>query len=67
MMPPGAKTQHPNGVRFTAFDVTGTPLFTATYFSIGGGFIIEDGADVNASAGDYESSALSVSQRRRAA
>ncbi len=48
MTPPGAKTQHPNGIRFTAFDVTGTPLFTATYFSIGGGFIIEDGADVNA-------------------
>src|ERR1700748_3517764 len=41
MLPPGAQTQHPNGVRFTAFDVTGAPLFTATYFSIGGGFIVE--------------------------
>jgi L-serine dehydratase len=48
MMPPGAHTQHPNGIRFTACDVTGTPLFSATYFSIGGGFIVEDGADVNA-------------------
>jgi L-serine dehydratase len=48
MMPPGARTQHPNGIRFTAFDVTGAPLFSATYFSIGGGFIVEDGADVNA-------------------
>jgi L-serine dehydratase len=48
MMPPGAHTQHPNGIRFTASDVTGAPLFSATYFSIGGGFIVEDGADVNA-------------------
>jgi L-serine dehydratase len=48
MMPPGAQTQHPNGIRFTACDLTGKPLFSATYFSIGGGFIIEDGADVNA-------------------
>jgi L-serine dehydratase len=48
MIPPGARTQHPNGIRFTAFDVTGAPLFSATYFSIGGGFIVEDGADVNA-------------------
>jgi L-serine dehydratase len=47
MIPPGARTQHPNGIRFTAFDVTGNPLFCATYFSIGGGFIVEDGADVN--------------------
>jgi L-serine dehydratase len=48
MIPPGAETQHPNGIRFTASDVTGKVLFTATYFSIGGGFIVEDGADVNA-------------------
>jgi L-serine dehydratase len=48
MMPPGARTQHPNGIRFTAFDVTGAPRFSATYFSIGGGFIVEDGTDVNA-------------------
>jgi L-serine dehydratase len=48
MMPPGAQTKHPNGVRFTAFDVTGAPILTATYFSIGGGFIVEDGADLHA-------------------
>jgi L-serine dehydratase len=47
MLPPGAKTQHPNGVRFTASDVTGAALFTATYFSIGGGFIVEDGTNLN--------------------
>jgi L-serine dehydratase len=48
MIPPGAHTQHPNGIRFTASDVTARPLFSATYFSIGGGFIIEDGADIHA-------------------
>ncbi len=48
MTPPGAHTQHPNGIRFTAFDVLGAPLFSATYFSIGGGFIVEDGADLDA-------------------
>jgi L-serine dehydratase len=48
MFPPGAKTQHPNGLRFTAVDITGAPLFTATYFSIGGGFIVEDGANLDA-------------------
>src|SRR5579862_497149 len=44
MFPPGAKTQHPNGVRFTALDAGGTALSVQTYFSIGGGFIVEDGA-----------------------
>src|SRR4051812_32225734 len=48
MIPPGARTQHPNGLRFTASDVSGAPLLTATYFSVGGGFIVEDGADVHA-------------------
>jgi L-serine dehydratase len=47
MFPPGAQNHHPNGVRFTAVDVTGTRLFSATYFSIGGGFIIEDGEGID--------------------
>jgi L-serine dehydratase len=42
MFPPGAKTHHPNGVRFSAFDQGGTLLATETYFSIGGGFIRSD-------------------------
>lgn len=42
MYPPGAKTEHPNGVRFTAFDTTGKVLRTDTFFSIGGGFIVAD-------------------------
>jgi L-serine dehydratase len=45
MFPPGAKTQHPNGLRLTAFDTAGSALETRTFFSIGGGFIVEDGAE----------------------
>jgi L-serine dehydratase len=45
MIPPGAVTQHPNGVRFTAFDAAGYVLMTGTYFSIGGGFIVADGEE----------------------
>jgi len=43
MLPPGAVTHHPNGVRFTAFDSADQSLLTRTYFSIGGGFILADG------------------------
>ena len=42
MFPPGAKTEHPNGLRFTAFDELGEELRSATFFSIGGGFIVAD-------------------------
>ena len=42
MYPPGAVTQHPNGMRFTAFDAAGKTLGCETYFSIGGGFIVAD-------------------------
>jgi L-serine dehydratase len=45
MLPPGAVTQHPNGVRFTAFDASGDQLLMRTFFSIGGGFIVADGED----------------------
>jgi L-serine dehydratase len=43
MFPPGAVTQHPNGLRLTAFDASGAALVQRTFFSIGGGFIAEDG------------------------
>ena len=43
MFPPGARMRHPNGVRFTAFDAAGTILSERTFFSVGGGFIVEDG------------------------
>ncbi|MBE0392911.1 L-serine ammonia-lyase [Flavobacterium sp. PL002] len=32
---------HSNGMMFTAFDALGTP-FTATYYSIGGGFVVKE-------------------------
>ena len=48
MFPPGARTQHPNGLRLTAFDPQGAPLIERTFFSIGGGFIVEDTAGSNA-------------------
>lgn len=43
MTPPGAQTQHPNGLRFTARDNNGEILEEQTWFSIGGGFVIRDG------------------------
>ena len=43
MYPPGAETQHPNGLRIAAFDARGALVESRTYFSIGGGFIVEDG------------------------
>ena len=43
MFPPGARTQHPNGLRLTAYDAVGEVVSERTFFSIGGGFIAEDG------------------------
>lgn len=48
MFPPGARIQHPNGMRFTAFALTGNALATETYFSIGGGFIRSDSESAEA-------------------
>ena len=42
MYPPGAHMQHPNGLRLSAFDATGAKLDERTFFSVGGGFIVED-------------------------
>src|SRR5579875_3315417 len=46
MFPPGAVTQHPNGMRFTAYTISGKVLSIATWFSIGGGFIVADGEEI---------------------
>ena len=46
MTPPGAKTTHPNGLRLRALDAAGAVVEERTYFSIGGGFITEDGVAV---------------------
>jgi len=43
MTPPHAVMRHPNGVRFTASSPAGDVLLQKTFFSIGGGFITEDG------------------------
>lgn len=43
MLPPGARREHPNGMRFKAFDEENLLVEEKTYFSIGGGFIVEDG------------------------
>src|SRR6202021_2378516 len=48
MYPSGAGTRHPNGTRFTALGAAGAVLDERTFFSIGGGFITEDGVDVSA-------------------
>lgn len=39
---------HPNGMVFTAFDVNGNSLHARTYFSVGGGFVVDESASVNA-------------------
>jgi L-serine dehydratase len=43
MFPPGAQMKHPNGLKITALDAEGAAIEERTYFSIGGGFIAEDG------------------------
>jgi len=35
---------HPNGLRFTAFGEDGAPFHSQVYYSVGGGFVVEDGA-----------------------
>jgi L-serine dehydratase len=37
--------RHPNALRFTAYDETGREVCGETFFSIGGGFIVREGAD----------------------
>lgn len=33
---------HPNGMKFTVFDKEGDMLATNTYFSVGGGFVVNE-------------------------
>src|SRR6185437_6724662 len=51
MFPPGAQTQHPNGLSIASYDEAGKTIAQRTYFSIGGGFIVEDGAGSAAESG----------------
>jgi L-serine dehydratase len=38
---------HPNGMRFTALDDRGVIIASEIYYSIGGGFIVREGEDLN--------------------
>jgi L-serine dehydratase len=51
MFPPNATTKHPNGMKLRAFDVQGKGIEERTFFSIGGGFIVEDGAEATRAEG----------------
>ena len=35
---------HPNGMRFTTFDAAGLTLCERVYYSVGGGFVVDEGA-----------------------
>lgn len=37
---------HPNGMRFTAFDNVGEPLYIRTCYSVGGGFVLDEPASI---------------------
>jgi len=59
MFPPGARTEHPNGLRLTAYDSTGVQVEQRTFFSVGGGFIVED-ANAGATAVSADKRAASI-------
>ncbi|GAB3865300.1 L-serine ammonia-lyase [Nocardioides maradonensis] len=40
-----ALERHPNGMRFTAYDVTGARLHEVTSYSVGGGFVVTEGEE----------------------
>jgi L-serine dehydratase len=41
---------HPNGMRFVALDATGAELLARTSYSVGGGFVVDEGAPPSAAA-----------------
>jgi L-serine dehydratase len=43
---------HPNGMTFTSFDAGGKVLQSATFFSIGGGFVVGEGEGTNGTVED---------------
>jgi L-serine dehydratase len=42
--------KHPNGMRFTALDAGGAEIAQRTYYSVGGGFVVGEGAAADAPA-----------------
>ena len=49
-----AMAEHPNGMKFSAFDATGALLREAKYLSVGGGFVVKAGASTDAVLGAYQ-------------
>lgn len=52
-----AKPYHPNALTITAFDRSGTTLAATTYYSIGGGFVLDD---AQAAAGEAAAEPMTV-------
>ncbi|MGL6159116.1 L-serine ammonia-lyase [Microbulbifer sp.] len=48
---------HPNGMRMTAVDETGDPVYSKTYYSIGGGFVVDE---ETAQAGEVETQSVDL-------
>ena len=46
---------HPNGVRFSALDVSGNPVFTDQYYSVGGGFVVSQAQSQSCNPAETES------------
>ncbi len=40
---------HSNGMRYTAYDEAGENLYSATFYSVGGGFVVREGEDAGKS------------------
>ena len=40
---------HSNGMRYTAFDEAGGELYSAIFYSVGGGFVVREGEDAGKS------------------
>ena len=55
MYPEAAVASHPNGMRFTAFDATGTKLAEEVFYSVGGGFIVSEAERMEAAEGAAKS------------
>ena len=49
-----ALAEHPNGMKFSAFDADGALLREAKYLSVGGGFVVNPGASTEQILGAYQ-------------
>ncbi len=59
-----AMAEHPNGMKFHAFDADGTPLREARYLSVGGGFVVTGRRAEHPDPGGRAAVAAPVPQRR---